>query len=165
MKITMIAATDNDVLEIVALRVAAATKLTADYGMGPWSHLSTEKGVRSDMKNSKVFVVRIRGQLAATVRLTTKKPWAIDRSYFTVCSRPLYLLSMAVAPSFQSRGIGRLCLEHARKICRQWPADAIRLDAYDAEAGAGLFYSKCGFQEVGRAVYRGCRLRYFEALL
>jgi GNAT superfamily N-acetyltransferase len=165
MKIRFAAATDGDVAELIALRLAVATKLTADHGMGPWSRATSEKGVRSEMRFSKVFVLRMKDQLVATLRLTTTKPWAIDRSYFKACSRPLYLLSMAVAPNLQRQGIGRLCLEHARRIGRQWPADAIRLDAYDAEAGAGLFYVKCGFREVGRSLYRGCRLIYFESLL
>ena len=158
-------ATVADVPDIVTLRAAVAGKLTAQYGHGPWSGVSTEKGVRFDMRTSKVFVVRRKGRLIATLRLATKKPWAIDPKYFSACQRPLYLLSMAVAPDLQRQGIGRLCLEEVKKICRQWPADAIRLDAFDAPAGAGQFYAKCGFRAVGRATYRGCPLEYFEMLV
>jgi len=39
------------------------------------------------------------------------------------------------------------------------------LDAYDAQAGAGEFYRKCGFEEVGRVIYRGTPLIYFQLLL
>ena len=47
--------------------------------------------------------------------LSTRKPWAIDKTYFGPSERPLYLTSMAVAPDQQRKGIGRLCLhEHAR---------------------------------------------------
>jgi GNAT superfamily N-acetyltransferase len=152
----------EDALDIVALRMAVAGKLTAKYGSGHWSGIATEKGVLFDLRNSSVFVVRQRGQLVATWRLVTKKPWAIDVSYFRPCRRPLYLLSMAVTPDLQRQGIGRLCVEEIRKIARQWPADAIRLDAYDAPAGAGPFYGKCGFKDVGRATFRGCPLAYFE---
>ena len=164
MKIRMTPATAEDALEIVALRAAVAGKLTAEHGSGPWSAVSTEKGVLFDMRNTKVLVARLKGKLIATLRLATKKPWAIDPKYFTACSRPLYLLAMAVEPDFQRQGIGRLCLEEVKKTCRQWPADALRLDADDAPAGAGLFYGKCGFREVGRASYRGCPLVYFEML-
>jgi GNAT superfamily N-acetyltransferase len=72
---------------------------------------------------------------------------------------------MVVAPALQRQGIGRSCLEEVRRICRRWPADAVRLDAYDAPAGAGKFYEKCGFRDIGRASYRGCPLAYFEAVL
>jgi hypothetical protein len=44
------------------------------------------------------------------------------------------------------------------------PRYALRLDAYDADAGAGGFYAKCGFREVGRVVYRKNPLVYFELL-
>jgi GNAT superfamily N-acetyltransferase len=155
-------ATADDVLGIVALRLAVAAKLTEQYGQGVWSGSSTEKGVLLDLRTSKVFVMYQQKQLVATLRLVTKKPWAIDVRYFSECRRPLYLLSMAVKPDLQRQGIGRRCMEDVTKIGRHWPADGIRLDAYDAPAGAGGFYGKCGFREVGRASYRGCPLVYFE---
>ncbi len=165
MPIRLEAATTDDVPELVALRAAVAGKLTADHGPGPWSKASTAAGVRFDLRNSKVFVVRREAGLVASLRLTTKKPWAIDRSYFSKACRPLYLLSMAIRPDLQLQGMGRRCLEEVRKICRQWPADSLCLDAYAAPGGAGGFYAKCGFREVGRASYRGCPLVYFELQL
>jgi GNAT superfamily N-acetyltransferase len=109
--------------------------------------------------------MRRRNQLVATLRLATKKPWAIDVAYFTTCKRPVYLTDMAVEPTMQGQGVGRRCVAQAIDLVRTWPGDAIRLDAYDAAAGAGQFYRKCGFREVGRVVYRGNPLVYFELLL
>ena len=105
------------------------------------------------------------GRAVATLQLQTKKPWAIVRTYFTPVGRPLYLLGMAVEPGRQRAGIGRRCIEAAVQICRAWPADALCLDAYDADAGAGDFYRRCGFTEVGRATYRNTPLIYFERLV
>jgi GNAT superfamily N-acetyltransferase len=164
-RISLVEATGDDVADLVALRTAVAGKLTADHGVGPWSGSSSDKGVRLDLRNSKLFVARRRGRLIATFRLATKKPWAIDLDYFTAGRRALYLLSMAVTPDLQRRAIGRSCVEEMKSIARKWPADAIRLDAYDAAAGAGPFYEKCGFQNRGRATFRGCPLIYFEMLL
>ncbi len=56
-------------------------------------------------------------------------------------------------------------MKEVEKVARAWPADAIRLDAYDAKAGAGEFYAKCGLREVGRAKYKGNPLIYFEWIL
>jgi GNAT superfamily N-acetyltransferase len=165
MRMQLQVATADDALDIAALRAAVAGKLTVRYGKGPWSGVPTEKGVLFDIRTSRVFLARQKGRLVATLRLTTRKPWAIDCKYFTPCSRPLYLLSMAVAPELQRQGIGRACLAEVKAVGRQWPADAIRLDAYDSPAGAGQFYGKCDFREVGRASYRGCPLAYFEMLL
>lgn len=99
------------------------------------------------------------------LRLATKKPWAIDVSYFTPVKRPLYLTGMAVSVAHQSQGLGRQALEDAERIAREWPAGAIRLDAWDAAAGSGGFYDKCGYRKRGHVVYKGTPLIYYERLV
>jgi GNAT superfamily N-acetyltransferase len=158
-------ATPADASEVADLRTAAARELTAQYGRGHWSTETTERGARSELRNAQVWIARYRGECVATFRLATKKPWAIDASYFTACKRPLYLTGMAVRPDLQRRGLGRQCVDEAVRIARGWPADAIRLDAYDADAGAGSFYHKCGFTETGRVTYRSVPLVYHELVL
>ena len=165
MKVTLERAALSDVETIAALRVAAATRLTNDFGKGPWSSAGSVKGVLYSMRHSNVFVCRRRGKIVGVLELGIKKPWAIDKSYFTACTRPLYLTGMAVAPAHQRSGIGRAMLKAAHEIARDWPADAIRLDAYDAAAGAGEFYARCGFRKMGRVTYRQVPLIYYEQLL
>jgi ribosomal protein S18 acetylase RimI-like enzyme len=70
-----------------------------------------------------------------------------------------------VDPDLQGQGIGRRCVDEARAIAKAWPADAIFLDAYDTAAGAGEFYRTCGFREVGRVIYKGTPLIYYEWLV
>jgi GNAT superfamily N-acetyltransferase len=158
-------ATTNDAAPLAALHNEVADHLTSLHGRGPWSGQCSEKGLLYAMRTSQVFVARQRPKIVATLRLATKKPWAIDTSYFTVCAKPLYLLAMAVAPAQQRQGIGRSCLEEARRLATAWPADAIRLDAFAGEAGAGGFYASCGCAEVGRVTYRKTSLIYYEILL
>ena len=97
--------------------------------------------------------------------MTPRRTRAIDVSYFTPVKRPLYLTGMAVSVEHQGHGLGRLALGDACTITQQWPAEAIRLDAYDAQAGAGGFYARCGFTERGRVAYKGDPLIYYERLL
>ena len=158
-------ATPDDVGALAALQRAVADDLTRWHGPGPWSSHGTERGVLHAMRTSQVLVARERGRIVATLRLQTKKPWAIDVSYFTRVARPLYLLSMAVAPARQRKGIGRQCLSEAARLARVGEADAIRLDAFDGLAGAGPFYARCGYAERGRATYRTVPLIYYEQLL
>jgi GNAT superfamily N-acetyltransferase len=150
---------------IAELRVEAARDLTAKFGRGHWSGEASERGVLAGMRQSKVWVAHRGKDVVATFRMSTTKPWAIDKAYFAKSSRPLYLTDMAVRPDLQGQGIGRRCLSRAAECAAAWPADAIRLDAYDAEAGAGGFYAKCGFREVGRVNYRGVPLTYYERLI
>jgi ribosomal protein S18 acetylase RimI-like enzyme len=159
-------ATPDDADEIARLRNAVSARLTRDYGVGHWSSSATAIGVLRGITTSRVLVARAaNGAIVGTLRLATKKPWAIDAAYFAAVRRPIYLLDMAVDPRFQRRGIGRQLCEEAGDVVRAWPGEAIRLDAYDHAAGAGGFYEKCGFSEVGRVTYRRVPLIYFEKVL
>lgn len=165
MKLSFRDATLADVAVIAGLQNAAAGALTARFGEGHWSTLVTERGAELAQRHARVRLGRSGKQIVTVLRLATKKPWAIDVSYFTPVKRPLYLTGMAVAVPHQGQGLGRLALEDACAVARAWPANAIRLDAYDAKAGAGAFYARFGFQERGRVVYRKDPLVYYELLL
>lgn len=166
MSLTIAAATDADVAAIVTLRNRVADDLTGRHGRGHWSYRVTEKGVARDLQTSRVLVARGRGgAVVGTVRLATRKPWAIDPAYFTAVPRPLYLVDLAVDPDAQGMGVGSRLVAEAEARARALPAQAIRLDAYDTGAGAGAFYARRGYREMGRVTYRGTPLVYFERLL
>lgn len=165
MQLSFSTAEQTDAAALAALHNATAEALTRRYGSGPWSMSTTEKGVLFGLRHSRVVIARKGANIVGTLRLPTKKPWAIDVSYFTPVKKALYLTHMAVTPSLQRQGIGRRLLEEAVKQARAWPANAIRLDAFDADAGAGGFYARCGFRECGRVTYRKAPLIYFELVL
>ncbi|HEV7765979.1 MAG TPA: GNAT family N-acetyltransferase [Thermoanaerobaculia bacterium] len=160
----LIEATLDDAEEIAALHTAVAKDLTVRHGRGPWSSITTAKGVLFGMKRAKVFITKKRQHIVATLSLSTRKPWAIDKAYFAHVARPLYLTGMAVAAAHQGKGLGSRCVAEALRIAKAWPADVVRLDAYDSPGGAGEFYAKCGFTEVARVVYRNVPLVYFESI-
>jgi GNAT superfamily N-acetyltransferase len=168
MELSFAFAADPDAAELAALHCAAAEDLTRRFGHGFWSASQNEKSVLRDLSRprfSRVLIARAHGRIAATLRLATKKPWAIDTARFTQAERPLYLTGMATHPDFQRKGVGRLLLEEAEAVARGWPGDAIRLDAFDSQAGAGAFYAKCGMREVAHVVYRNNPLVYFERII
>lgn len=154
----------EDAEAVAALRNAAAAGLTEKHGWGAWTGKVTDKGVLWDLRRGRIVLAMNGKRIAGTMSLGTIKPWAIDRSYFTKVKRALYLTSMAVDPELQGQGVGRFMLDAARKVALDWPADALRLDAFDAKAGAGGFYATCGFAERGRATYRDAKLIYYEWL-
>lgn len=149
---------------IAAVRAAAADRLTRAFGEGHWSSHTDDAVVARDMKKSTVLVARDRGTIVGTLTLQTKKPWAIDAAYFTPCSKPLYLVNMAVTPERQRAGIGRALLAEALAVARDLRAEAVRLDAYDGPAGSGEFYRRCGYAAAGGKSYRGVPLLYFELM-
>jgi GNAT superfamily N-acetyltransferase len=170
MKLSFSIATEADAPALVALQNAVADDLTRRFGVGPGSGKVTERaflfGMRyGDTRYARVLIARRGKQIAGKLRLQTKKPWAIDVAYFTPVKKALYLVGMSVAPQYQHKGIGRSLIEEAVQQTRCWPGDAIRLDAFDAESGAGGFYAKCGFSECGRVVYRNTPCIYYELVL
>jgi GNAT superfamily N-acetyltransferase len=154
----------DDAPALAGVRIAAADDLTRRFGDGHWSAHTNPEAVLRDLKGSQVLAARERGRIIGTLTLQRKKPWAIDVAYFTAARTPLYLINMAVEPNRQGAGVGRALLGAALEAARAHPADTIRLDAYDLDAGAGGFYRKCGYTQVGGKVYRGVPLLYFERL-
>lgn len=168
MKLSIREAIDADADEIAAVRRAAAADLTERFGKGLWSSDATEKGVLFAMKRGRVIIAVDAGAIIGTLTLSTRKPWAIDPAYFTKVKTPIYLTSMAIDPEAQRKGVGRALLADAEQRASTWregAGQAIRLDAFDADAGAGGFYAKCGYAERGRTVFRTAPLIYFERLL
>jgi len=159
-----ILATGADAAAIAAVRVAAADRLTLDFGEGHWSSRADERSVLRELTSNQIIIVRSGDDVVGTASLQKKKPWAIDLAYFTDCGHPIYLINMAVHPGVQRRGIGRALLDHALALARSGGADAIRLDAYDGPVGAGEFYRKCGYQPRGGKTYRKVPLLYFERM-
>lgn len=165
MSLALATGTGADAGAIAALRSAVAERLTRDFGEGHWSSTVTDRDVLRTMTDrGRVLVARDGDAIVATLRLVTKKPWAIDVAYFTRVPTALYLVDMAVAPDRQRESVGRWLLTRGMEAAQGWPCDAVRLDAYDAPAGAGEFYRKCGFRNVGRVIYRGTPLLYYEWL-
>jgi GNAT superfamily N-acetyltransferase len=157
-------ASEKDVAIIAALHNAAAGALTSRFGAGYWSSLSTERSAALSLRHARVRLGISGKQIVTVSRLATKKPWAIDVCYFTPVKRAVYLTGLSVSVAHQGQGFGRLALDDARATAEVWQADAIRLDAWDAAAGAGPFYAKCGFDECGRVVYKGDPLVYYELM-
>jgi GNAT superfamily N-acetyltransferase len=162
MPIDLEPAVAEDVPALVELRAAVNRRLEQQHGRGYWSVPLTEAGARLAMRRAKVYVLRGKSGLMATLALSTRKPWAIDKICFPPVKSALYLTAMAVDPDCQGQGIGRACIAACLRVAAAWPAQAVRLDAYDHAAGAGPFYAKCGFGQVGRAVYRNVPLLYFN---
>src|SRR5687767_5368286 len=121
---------------IAALQNAAAGALTERFGAGHWSSLVTERTAANAQRHARVRVGRSGKRILTILRLATKKPWSIDVSYFTPVKRPLYLTGLAVSVEHQRHGLGRLAMQDACAVASSWPGDAIRLDAYNAPAGA-----------------------------
>lgn len=158
-------ATEADLPALLELRLAVDADQQRRFGDDRWSTTINERSVARALKSSRVVVGVKRGRIVGTARMETKKPWAIDLEYFTPVGKAVYLHDVDVHPELQRSGIGLRLMDQVTTVARKWPVDAVRLDAYDGPSGGGPFYAKCGFRELGRTVYRGVPLVYFERIL
>lgn len=158
-------ATTDDAAAIANVISEAAYDLTAKHGHGHWSAIASAKGVLNGMSKAKVLVAKNGREVIGTLRLTSSRPWVIDPAYFTPVHRPIYLVDMAVRPGYQRIGVGRALIEEAKKMATALAGDSLRLDAYEGVAGAGGFYIKCGFTEMGHILYKTVPHIYFEWLI
>ena len=158
-------ATEADIPALLQLRRAVDADQARRFGSDRWTTSISERSVARQLNSSRILVARRDGRIVGTLRIATKKPWAIDLECFTPVARAVYLHDVEVEPARQRSEVGRRLMERAKAAAREWRADAIRLDAYDGPSGGGPFYEKCGFTEVGRKVYRGVPLVYFECVL
>jgi ribosomal-protein-alanine N-acetyltransferase len=67
-----------------------------------------------------------------------------------------HILDVAVRKDFCGRGLGRLLVETALRICREKGADFVSLEVRPSNVTAISLYRRLGFVEVGR------RKRYYE---
>jgi len=157
-------ATARDASPLAALRAAVARDMKRQHGEGGWSAIPGKATVLRQIRASRVLVARASDEIVGTVRLTSANSAAFDSSAFTPVASALYVLGLAVAPTARHRGIGRRLMDAAKAAARAWPVEALWLDAYDGAAGAGPFYRRCGFREVGRTTFDGVPLIYLEWL-
>ncbi len=164
--ITIEQAQAGDAAAVADLRVVVARDLTARYGTGTWSFSAeSEFGVQNEILYASVLVARDEGAIVGALKLATRVPYLGDISFFTPSERPVFLTAMSIHPGYQREGMGRRMLEEARRVACEMRGEVIRLDSYDAAAGAGEFYRKCGFREIHRSDYHGTPLIWFEAWL
>ena len=139
MNLTFATATESDALALNDLHAEVSEDLTRRYGPGSWSTVGRARSALFDTRFTRTVIALSGTTIAGTLHLQTKKPWAIDTAYFTPVEKALYLTGMAVAPAWQRQGIGRSLIAEAAKQARAWPANALRLDAFNADAGTGGF--------------------------
>lgn len=158
-------ATAGDVADVHGARAAAADDLVARYGHGHWASVNTPQTIRKHILDGLVHVAENDG-IVGTFTLSRQKIVFYRKGWFAHPDDPsLYLTNMAVHPDHQRAGIGRACMLEIERLAREDGCLSIRFDAYDAEAGAGPFYRKCGFTSVHRGPVGTTKLEYFEKVL
>jgi GNAT superfamily N-acetyltransferase len=84
--------------------------LSKVFGDGYWCSRPTEKGAQFGMRQGQVYLARHQSLMVVSLTLSKRKPWAIDKKYFSPSKNPLCLTAMAVDPRHQRKGLGTQCI-------------------------------------------------------
>jgi GNAT superfamily N-acetyltransferase len=156
----------SDAATVSKIRAAVAKDLTLRYGPGHWSEVFAVATIRKHMAERPIYLVGLDGAQIATFELRADAPFWYSHSWFSEPDAPaFYLFSMAVLPEWQRHGVGASIMSQVEEMGRSEGRQAIRFDAYDAPAGAGRFYQKCGYALVHRGSFNGVALEYYEKQL
>jgi len=159
-------ATLEEVRSIHVVLIAAALRLTDEFGEGHWSRTSTIKTLRNSVGEGTLYAVCIAERIVGTFRISDRKIVFYRKEWFAEPdASALYLRDMAVAPDHQRRGVGRATMEEIDAIAGRGGLVAVRFDAYEGPAGAGPFYQKCGYKLVHRGLVGDTPLEYYEKVL
>lgn len=139
-------ATTADLPGIQQLMVDAYTKYIARIGRPP-APMTADYATVPD--SSRIWVLRRRGAIIGA--LVTEHR-----------GDHLLLETVAVAPSAQGHGYGRLLLYRAERDATELGLTEVRLYTNEAMTENLTFYPRHGYRETGRAVQDGFRRVYFS---
>lgn len=164
-EITFRMANKSDARAVRAVRLAAAEDLVQRFGPGHWSTVSALPTVKRQADAGLVLIAESNAIVGTGTISSQKIPFYRKEWFRWPEDAAMYLTNMAVHPDHQRNGTGSQIM---REIERRAVAEgllAVRFDAYDAAAGAGRFYEKCGYRCVHRGDVNGVALEYFEKVL
>lgn len=136
---TLRRATADDVAGIAGLTDAAYSKYIAEIGRKP-QPMTTDYAPM--VRDHPVWVLEIEQQLAGVLVLQHE-------------AENMLIYSVAIAPEYQKRGLGRLLLAHAEQQARQAGYDVVRLYTNGKMEANIALYSRLGYRETGRETYPG----------
>ncbi len=115
------------------------------------------------MAEGTLYLIAQDGLTVGTFRLTNKKIVFYRKAWFAEPDDlAAYLLNMAIDPAYQRQGIGQFAMREIDQRVRDMNLLALRFDAYDGPAGAGIFYQKCGYTLVHKGCVGDVPLEYYE---
>ena len=156
----------SDARSVRRVRQLAADDLTTRFGRGHWTGVSSLPTLRKHARAKQLHVVELDGEIVATFTLSPRKISFYRKDWFAnPDGTALYLTNMAVRPDVQRRGVGRWIMSRIEDLAQESGCGAVRFDAYDANAGAGEFYRKCGYTCVHGSSVGETALEYYEKTL
>ena len=141
----------NEVDAIVQLTKACGQHMR-DNGIDQWDeHYPDHSIIENDLRTKTLFAYRKKGKVVGIVVLNESQ----DEEYGEINwstgdhDKNLVVHRLAVHPSQQGKGIGRMLMDFAEQWAKDHHYDAIRLDTYSQNTRNQRFYMNRGYKDLG----------------
>lgn len=139
-----------DIPEILKLTAACAQAM-ADVGIHQWNEsYPSQEAFERDIRRGELYLLLENKNIVGTIVIST----FMDQEYYsvpwlTVNQNNYYIHRLAVHPTHQKKGYGKLLMDYAEEIARNNHAVSVRLDTFSQNKRNNTFYKSRGYQKVG----------------
>jgi ribosomal protein S18 acetylase RimI-like enzyme len=139
MKIELARTNELDRIKCIA---ESCAKDMIDNNIFQWNANYPSKDVfKDDIENNSLYVCKSKSMVIGCIMLCSEKDKVYkDVNWLTKDYKNLYLHRLAVDPSFQKNGIGRLLMDFAEKYAKNNEYKSIRLDTFSKNKRNNKFY-------------------------
>lgn len=145
----------EDLPEIVELVKTAIVHMES-CGIMQWDEIyPTAEDFASDISEGQLFVGTVNGNIVVTYTLSSLSDEAYSNGKWRMPEKSYIVLHrLCVHPNVQNLGIAQRTMRHIERQVIRLGIDAIRLDVYSQNPFAMKLYQRCGYAEVGTAIWR-----------
>jgi ribosomal protein S18 acetylase RimI-like enzyme len=162
-ELTFEQASPDDCEKLHAILTAAGLDMQQRWGLSHWVPAYPLSLLRAAADAGRVYLVRSETNLVGTYTVGRDAPDYVPSDAWSAAGDPaLYVTRLAVHPTYQGTGIGRVCMRHIENEARREHLRAVRLDASAEHELLLRFYRDQGYQQRGRFQAYGTELVCFE---
>ena len=132
----------TNMLDRIKCIAEACAKDMINNNIFQWNENYPSKDVfKDDIENNSLYVCKSGSMVIGCIMLCSEKDKVYkDVNWLTKDYKNLYLHRLAVDPSFQKNGIGRLLMDFAEKYAKNNEYKSIRLDTFSKNKRNNKFY-------------------------
>ena len=132
-------------------------------GINQWDRYYPNRFViKEDLKQGNLFAMSEGKLLVGAIVLDTQESKKYkELQWGDVCGKPLVIHRLAVLPTYQGKGYGKMLLQFAEAFAGNNGYSSIRLDVYSGNSGALAMYERRGYKEVGAIKFPFRKVPYY----
>ena len=149
-----------------ALLSACGKHMHENLNLNHWHPFMSLKDFHLQISNKDLYLAYYDKELIATFNLSKEPRDYYSSTIWVNSSEPAaYLGQLGIAPLWQGKGIGRLCMAEIERITKEMGCCSLRLDALNSHPWLKLFYLRLGYTACGTVKPNNWDLLCFEKVI